>query len=39
MRCVECKGAVVQIGDGVWYCKECDRIIVDKKGLMEEKKR
>lgn len=38
MRCAECKKPVTQIGNGIWYCSDCDKIIIDKKELHEEKR-
>ncbi len=37
MKCAECRKGVSQISDTVWYCKECDRIIISKDELIEEK--
>jgi len=39
MKCAECGSGVSQISDTVWYCKECDRIIINKDDLIEEKKK
>jgi len=37
MRCADCKNRVSEIGTNIWYCNECDKIIIKKEELLEEK--